>query len=92
LYNRLASEVSYEGKYLHIFPIIGTQQNLWYYCELDGKPINSSLKLIPVIENVDATYGYVTNDGPITYVLTQKNAPNYRLVSINIQNPKEVSL
>ncbi len=49
------------------------------------------MNMIPVIDKPEATYEYVTNDGPITYVITKKNAPNFRLVAIDIQNPKEVS-
>jgi prolyl oligopeptidase len=49
------------------------------------------MNLIPVIDKPEASYEYVTNDGPITYLVTQKSAPNYRLVAIDIKNPKEVS-
>jgi hypothetical protein len=49
------------------------------------------MNLIPVIDKPETSYDYVTNDGPITYLLTQKNAPNFRLVAIDIENPKEVS-
>ena len=49
------------------------------------------MNLIPVIDKPESNYEYITNDGPITYILTQKNAPNFRLVAIDIKNPKEVS-
>ncbi len=49
------------------------------------------MNLIPVIDKPEASYEYVTNDGPITYLVTQKSAPNYRLVAIDIKNPKEVN-
>jgi prolyl oligopeptidase len=48
------------------------------------------MNLIPVIDKPEASFEYVTNDGPLTYLITQKNAPNYRLVAIDIKNPKEV--
>jgi prolyl oligopeptidase len=71
---------------------MGPNAIIWYYSHLNGNPINSSLKVIPVIDKPEATYEYITNDGPITYLLTQKNAPNFRLVAININKPKEVGL
>jgi len=49
------------------------------------------MNIIPVIDKPEAGYEYITNDGPITYVITEKNAPNFRLVAIDIRNPKEVS-
>ncbi len=62
-----------------------------YYTDLEANSINSSMNLIPVIDKLETSYDYVTNDGPITYLLTQKSAPNFRLVAIDIRNPKEVS-
>jgi len=88
---RLRPVVSEDGNYLHIFPIIGTDINLWYYIHLKGNPINSCLKIIPVIDKPEAFYEYITNDDSITYILTSKNASNFRLVAIDLKNPKEVS-
>ncbi len=86
----LTPKVSDNGNYLYIFVNPDFNTNLWYYSHLKGNPINTSMNLIPVIDKPEASYEYVTNDGPITYVITQKSAPNYKLVSIDINNPKEV--
>ena len=37
----------------------------------------------PFLDAFDASYGVVGNDGDIFYVLTDKDAPRYRLVAIN---------
>jgi len=49
------------------------------------------MNLIPIIDKPETSYDYVTNDGPITYLLTQKNAPNFRLVAVDIKKSEEVS-
>lgn len=49
--------------------------------------IDSELKLIPIIEEFSAEYDYVTNDGDICYVRTNKNAPNFRLIKIDLKSP-----
>lgn len=43
------------------------------------------------MDKFEAEYDYVTNDGPLVIFHTDKNAPLYRLVSINLEQPDEVS-
>ncbi|OTF71566.1 hypothetical protein BLA29_011978, partial [Euroglyphus maynei] len=47
--------------------------------EIDGK-----LLLQPIISAFDANYEYISNDGPIHYILTNRNASNYRLIKVNL--------
>jgi prolyl oligopeptidase len=47
--------------------------------------------MIPIIDKPEAVYEYITNNDSITYILTSKNASNFRLVAIDLKNPKEVS-
>jgi prolyl oligopeptidase len=47
--------------------------------------------MIPIIDKPEAFYEYITNNDSITYILTSKNASNFRLVAIDLKNPKEVS-
>lgn len=43
------------------------------------------------MDKFEAEYDYVTNDGPLVVFHTDKNAPLYRLVTINLEKPDEVS-
>ena len=75
------------GKYLHVYIRESCQNSLWYYVSLDGVAIESKLNLMPVIEEFSAEYEYVTNDDNICYMRTNKNAPNFRLVKIDLRSP-----
>ena len=82
--------VSHCGTYLHVYVRQSCQDCLWYYALLDGKPIEGEIKLTPIITEFNAEYDYVTNDGTVCYVRTNRNAPNFRLVKIDLDNPSEV--
>ena len=43
------------------------------------------------MDKFEADYDYVTNDGPLVFFHTDKNAPLYQLVRINLEEPEEVS-
>jgi prolyl oligopeptidase len=85
------SVVSDCGKYLHVYVREACQDCLWFYVPLTGEPITGAFQLIPIVEVFNAEYDYVTNDGDICYVRTNKNAPNFRLVKIDLKNPSEVT-
>lgn len=87
---RVGAVVSDCGNYLNVYVREGCQHCLWYYTRLEGD-INGKLSLTPIIEKYEAEYEYVTNDGDIVYVRTDKDAPNYRVVKVDLKNPKMVS-
>lgn len=84
--------VSDDGKYLHVFVREGCQDNLWYYAKLDGKPIQGKLDLTPIVTKYEAEYDYVNNDGDIVYMKTNKDAPNYRVIKVDLKRPEPVSV
>lgn len=48
---------------------------------------NPAAQFKQIAEGFDYEYGVVHNEGNLLYVLTNDNAPRYRLVSINLDNP-----
>ena len=44
-------------------------------------------EIVPVLDEFDASYGFLGNDGPRFYFLTDNEAPRYRVVAINIGRP-----
>uniref|UniRef100_W8C4H6 Prolyl endopeptidase n=1 Tax=Ceratitis capitata TaxID=7213 RepID=W8C4H6_CERCA len=87
---RIQAVVSDCGRYL-ILPIVkGCRDNLLYYIDLNEcEKIKSGLNVIKVIDKFENDYEYITNIGPKMYFRTNKNAPNYRIIIIDLENPHE---
>ncbi|KAF7490254.1 Prolyl endopeptidase [Sarcoptes scabiei] len=85
--NRFYGIVSDCGQYLHVLIKRSSENEEWYYHRFkDGKQpkITPNMTLKPVATGFDASYDILTNDGPIHYVLTNRNAPNNKIVRINL--------
>lgn len=76
--------VSECGKYLHVFVRVGCQDVTWHYCKLPEKM--GLLNLKPIYTTFDAEFDFITNDGETVYAMTNKDAPNYRLIKFNLSN------
>jgi prolyl oligopeptidase len=77
-------EVTEDGKYLIIDVTKGTdRKNLLFYRDLQ----TPSAPVVELIKDWHAQYGVVGSDGPVFYVLTDDDAPRYRLVAIDINKP-----
>lgn len=78
------TKVTDDGRYLIIYAWEGTDPKIRvFYKELS----QSGSQVQPLLTNFDASYTVVGNDGPILYVLTNLNAPTYKLVAIDIRKP-----
>ncbi|XP_054266727.1 prolyl endopeptidase isoform X2 [Macrosteles quadrilineatus] len=88
----IGADVSDCGRWLFITPRKDCKDNLLYFADLhslpDGK-ITGKLKLTPIITKFEADYEYITNDGPVCVFRTNKDAPNYRLIKINMECPSQ---
>ncbi|GJN24765.1 hypothetical protein PR202_gb12527 [Eleusine coracana subsp. coracana] len=90
------ASVTEDGKYV----ILGTNEgcgsnNKLYYCEISSLPrgiqgfreTHKMLPFVKLIDNFDAQYQIVANDGDEFIFLTNKGAPKCKLVRVNIKNP-----
>ncbi|VAI43332.1 unnamed protein product [Triticum turgidum subsp. durum] len=93
----LGASVTEDGKYI----ILGTYDgcdpvNKLYYCEISSLPhglegfreTKEMLPFVKLIDNFDAQYQVVANDGDEFTFLTNKNAPKNKLVRVNIKKPE----
>ena len=79
------AEVTEDGRYLVISTWIGTDsRNRVTYKDLT-EPYGTAIDLIDHFEH---DYTFVGNDGPLFYFLSSLNAPNKRLIAIDIRNPE----
>lgn len=90
------SEVTDDGKYLVMCITEGCDPvNRLYYCDLSSisngllgfKGGNDLLPLEKLVDNFDAQYELVANDGTSFTFRTNRKAPRYKLVRVNLENP-----
>ncbi|KAK1297420.1 hypothetical protein QJS10_CPB15g00324 [Acorus calamus] len=92
------AQVTDDGKYLLLYINEGCDPvEKLYYCDLSAlenglegfRERSNMLPFIKLVDNFDACYGYVANDESEFTFLTNKDAPKYKLVRVNIKEPEE---
>ncbi|CAB3386366.1 Hypothetical predicted protein [Cloeon dipterum] len=86
---RIGADVSHCGNYLIILPQKDCKDNMVYFAEIGSLPDGPQglLPLTQIVHKLESDYEYVTNVGSKCIFRTNKDAPNYRLVSIDLENP-----
>uniref|UniRef100_A0ACD5TCE2 Uncharacterized protein n=1 Tax=Avena sativa TaxID=4498 RepID=A0ACD5TCE2_AVESA len=93
----LGASVTEDGKYIILVTYDGCDPvNKLYYCEISSLPqgiegfkeTKEMLPFVKLIDNFDAQYQVVANDGDEFTFLTNKNAPKNKLVRVNIKKPE----
>src|SRR5436190_3665002 len=84
------AEVTDDGRYavLHIW--LGTdRRNRIYYFDLkDPKHPRVTGDVVRLLDDFDASYAFVGNDGPVFYFLTDLNAPRKRVIAVDTRHPE----
>jgi prolyl oligopeptidase len=79
-----AADVTEDGRFLVITQTEGTDnRNRVFVRDLD----RPGAAIQPFLDAFDASYVVVGNDGDTFYVLTNKDAPRFRLVAISLRRP-----
>jgi prolyl oligopeptidase len=79
-------EATEDGRYLVITVSQGTEQkNRVFYKDLTAK----DSKVVELLNDFDAEYNFVGNDGPVFFFHTDNAAPRSRLIAIDTTNPKK---
>ncbi len=77
--------VSEDGRFLLIHVFHGTDsENRFYYKEYD-----KDNKVIKLLDDADAAYEFIGNDGNIFYFNTNLDAPMYKIIAIDITKPQK---
>jgi len=82
-------DVTDDGRYLILNVWTGTdRRNRIYYLDLgDAAHPRFDGSIVPLLDGFDASYGLLGNDGPVFYVLTDRDAPRKRVVAIDTRAP-----
>lgn len=84
-------EVSDCGQYLLVSCQVDCQDNLLFYADLQALPngITGKINLTQIVFKFESDYEYITNTGSKFVIRTNKNAPRYKLICIDLDNPEE---
>ncbi len=80
-------QISEDGRYLILRVWRGTEpKNRVYYREVENEG-----DFVRLLEEADASYNFVGNQGSIFYFETDFKAPNYRVVAIDLARPEKAA-
>ena len=82
-----SADVTDDGRYVVLSQSGGKSYNTRLYYK-DARATGNAFR--PLLARGDAQYTFVDNTGPMFYVETDKNAPNHRLISVDVRNPARV--
>ncbi len=83
------AEVTHDGRYLILTVWLGTDSKTRVYYQDLGDPMAPSLDgaVVKLLDEFDAAYGFIGNEGPIFYFRTDRDAPRGRVVAIDTRTP-----
>jgi len=84
------AEVTDDGRYAVLHVWLGTdRRNRVYYLELkDARRPKVTGEVVRLLDDFDASYAFVGNDGPVFYFLTDLEAPRKRVIAIDTRHPE----
>ncbi|XP_023687820.1 prolyl endopeptidase-like [Paramormyrops kingsleyae] len=83
--------VSDDGRYAVLSITEGCEPvNQLWYCDLQQLPngITGLLPWVKLVNNFEAQYTYITNEGSVFTFRTNLQAPRYRVINIDLQKPE----
>lgn len=79
------ADISDDGKYMYVYVGRDTApKNLFWVAELSGQVKPDSIRWRKIINEFDAEYRVITNDGPLLYVRTNKEAPQHKVITVDL--------
>jgi prolyl oligopeptidase len=80
--------VTEDGKYLIIHISQGTDpKNRIYYKDL----ADPAAKVVELLNDFDADYGFLDNEGPVFFFRTDLQAPRYRVIAVDTRQPERAN-
>jgi prolyl oligopeptidase len=80
--------VTEDGHYLIITISVGTERkNRVYYQDLKA----ADGEIVKLLDDFDAQYGFINNDGPVFWFQTDLDAPRSRVIAIDTRQPERAN-
>jgi prolyl oligopeptidase len=80
----VTAEVSEDGRWLVIYAANDTKRNELYVIDLEG----GGMEPMPLITGMENSHSFVHSRGETLYLLTDADAPNRRLVRLDVRHPE----
>ena len=83
-----SGDVTEDGRYLIIHVWVGTDaRNRIYYKDLQtpGAPV------VKLLDEFDAAYNFIDNDGSVFWFMTDKDAPRYKVIAVDTRKPERAN-
>ena len=86
----IGGDVTDDGRYVILTVWLGTdRRNRVYYLDLhDAAHPRVRGNVVRLLDDFDASYAFVGNDGPVFYMLTDLAAPRKRVIAIDTRHPE----
>jgi prolyl oligopeptidase len=78
-----SSTVTDDGKYIVLSVFHGTDEQNRVYC----RELNSNDKFARLLNDADAKYSFIDNNGSTLYFLTDLHAPKGKIIAIDVNHP-----
>lgn len=90
----VGAEVSDDGRYLVLSIWVGTdRRNRLYYVDLvDASAPRLTAPVVPLLDAFDAAWGFLGNDGPNFYLVTDKDAPRRKVLRLDTAAPEREAM
>ncbi len=83
-----SGDVTEDSHYLIIHVSVGTEvKNRVYYRDLRGK----NAQVITLLDDFDAAYTFIGNDGPLFWFQTDLDAPRGKIITIDTRRPQRIA-
>ncbi|KIK99823.1 hypothetical protein PAXRUDRAFT_30278 [Paxillus rubicundulus Ve08.2h10] len=84
-----ASVSELDGKYVFLSVSRDTaRKNLLWVSDLEENEIGQNMKWEKLVDEFEAEYDVIANDGTKLYLRTNENAPQYKVITIDLSDPK----
>ncbi|WP_027076455.1 prolyl oligopeptidase family serine peptidase [Maribacter antarcticus] len=79
----IRASVSEDNRYLHISASVSTSGNKLFIRDLE----DPNGLLVPIVEDTESDVSIIENVGSKLYILTNRDAPNQKIVTVDANNP-----
>ncbi|HEX8129242.1 MAG TPA: prolyl oligopeptidase family serine peptidase [Pyrinomonadaceae bacterium] len=83
-----SGDVTEDGRYLIIHVWVGTDaKNRIYYKDLQ----TANSPVVKLLDDFDAAYNFIDNDGAVFWFMTDKDAPRYKVIAVDTRKPERAN-